>query len=238
MHRVQTVIFATLAALGLSTGAFAQAVIQSVVVKVNPGQMDTYLARVATLQGVMDRVGAQGSVRVWGASVAGTESGNTLVAVAFPSLAAFAEGQTKIQADAEWQKVIGGLDGIRTVVSQSLLESRDGGGVPAEVDEGAVLQGVIVRVHPGKLDEYLAAIEKLKAIQGRVGMSGTTRVWQSTLAGPATGNVAVAIVHANLAAYAADSGMLAGDAEAQKLIAGLDDIRTVVSRSLYTAAGP
>ncbi|MCP5060237.1 MAG: hypothetical protein GY937_26350 [bacterium] len=221
--------------LVVSTGAWAQAVLQSVTVRVNPGQMSTYLERVAALQGTMDRVGSGGKVQVWNATVAGTATGNTLVTVGHSSLAAYAETTTKMAADPEWQKIFAGLDDIRTVVSNGLIVSQDGGGLPAAAESGAVLQGVLVRVKPGQLATYLERVAALKQVQKRVGSSGSMRVWQATLAGEATGTVAVGIVHPNLVAYAENTAKLQADAEGQKLLAGLDAIRTVVSTSLFVS---
>ncbi len=221
--------------LALSTGAWAQAVLQSVTVRVNPGQMSTYLEKVAALQGVMDRVGGGGQVQVWNATAAGTNTGNTLVSVAYPSLAAYADITTKTAADPEWQKIFAGLDDLRTVISNGLIESRDGGGMPPKVESGAVLQGVLVRVNPGQLDTYVERIGSLRGVLERVGASATIRVWQATLAGQNTGTVAVGLVHPSLAAYAENSGKLQGDAEGQKLLNGLDSIRTIVSSSLFIA---
>ena len=47
-----------------------------------------------------------------------------VVGIEYPSLAAFAENSTKVQADPEWQKLIAGLDDVRTVVSRSLYRER------------------------------------------------------------------------------------------------------------------
>jgi len=90
-------------------------------------------------------------------------------------------------------------------------------------------------VEPGQLDTYVQRIGALKGVLKRVGSSATIRVWQATLAGPNTGTVAVGLVHPSLAAYAENSGKLQGDAEGQKLLEGLDAIRTVVSSSLFVA---
>jgi hypothetical protein len=230
-----TAAMATLLALAVASGAWAQAVLQSVTVRVNPGQMSTYLEKVAALQGVMDRVGGGGQVQVWNATAAGTNTGNSLVSVAYPSLTAYAETTTKTQADPEWQKVFASLPDIRTLVSSGLIVSRDGGGMPPKAESGAVLQGVLVDVKPGQLDAYVQRIGALKGVLKRVGSSATIRVWQATLAGPNTGTVAVGLVHPSLAAYAENSGKLQGDAEGQKLLEGLDAIRTVVSSSLFVA---
>lgn len=221
--------------LVVSTGAWAQAVLQSVTVRVNPGQMSTYLERVAALQGAMDRVGSGGKVQVWNATVAGTGSGNTLVTVGHSSLAAYAEATTKMSADPEWRKIFAGLDDVRTLVSNSLIVSRDGGGLPAAVESGAVLQGVLVRVKPGQLDTYLERVASLKQVQKRIGASGNMRVWQAMFAGEATGTVAVGIVHPSLVAFAENTAKLQADAEGQKLLAGLDQVRTVLSASLFVS---
>lgn len=234
-RRIATAAVGILFALSIGAGAYAEAVIQSVTVKVMPGQLDAYLAKVRALQGVMDRVGAGGKVTVWQATVAGAGTGNTLVSVAYPSLVAYAEGTTKATADPEWQKILAGLPKIRTTLSTVLAEARDGGGPPAPAKAGTVLLGVLVQVKPGQLDTYLERIKTLQAIQKRLGSSGVIRVYQSIAAGPTTGTVAVGITHPSLAAYAENTGKTSGDPEAQKLLNGLDDIRTLVSTSLFTA---
>lgn len=229
------VAIGTLLGLVVASGAWAQAVLQSVSVRVNPGQTSAYSEKVAALQAVMDGVGGGGRVQIWNATVAGTNAGTTLVSVAYPSLAAYADITTKAQADPEWQKTFASLDDVRTIVSSSLLTSRDGGGMPAAVESGAVLQGVLVAVKPGKLDTYVQRIAQLQGVLERVGATSTIRVWQATLAGQQTGTVAVGLVHPSLAAYAENTGKLQGDAEGQKLLAGLDSIRTIVSTSLFVA---
>ena len=235
---VRTVIVGLVLLLGFSTSAFAQSVLQSVAVQVKPGKLDDYMDRIQKLQGVMDRVGGGATVQVWRATLAGPNTRTVLVGVAYPSLAAYAEIQAKTAADPEWQKIFEGLDDLRTLVSSSLLASLDGGGVPAAPAEDAVLQGVIVRVNPGRLDDYLGKIDALQKIQDRLGSSGTMRVWRATLAGNNTGNVAVGIVHPSLAAYAENTAKLNADEEAGKLLEGLDDMRTLISSSLFRHIGP
>jgi hypothetical protein len=235
MHRFGFVLFALLLGAGFSTSAVAQAVLQSVTVRVESGQMDAYLDRVAKLQGVMDRVGGGARVSVWQASFAGTNSGNTMVSVAFPSLTGYAETTTKTSQDAEWQKVMSGLDDIRTIVTSSLLTSTDNQGAPPATATGNILQGVIVRPKAGKTAAYAAQIEKLKAVNARIGSSGDLRAWNVTFGGEGSGNVAVGIIYPSLAAFAEDQGKLQADPEGAKLFAALDDLRTVVSISLFTA---
>lgn len=101
-----------------------------------------------------------------------------------------------------------------------------------------MLQTVSVQVKPGRLDAYLAKLDKLREISTRLGASNTMRVWQATAAGDATGTVVVGVIYKDLAAYAADSTKIQADAEWQKLVAGLDDMRTVVSMGLARNVGP
>jgi len=221
--------------LFIGVGAYAQAVIQSVTVKVKPGQLDAYLGKVKALQGVLDRVGGGGKVTVWQATAAGPATGNTMVSVTYPSLVAYAEATTKSTSDPEWQKILADLPAIRTTLSTTLMAARDGGGPPAPAKAGSVLQGVLVQVNPGQLPTYLERIKALQAAQKRVGSTGVMRVYQATVAGPGTGTVAVGIIHPSLADYAANTAKTNGDAEAQKLLSGLDSIRTLQSTSLFTA---
>jgi len=220
--------------LCLAMGAHAQSVMQSVTVRVEPGQMATYLDRVGALQGVLDRAGSGGKVAVWNADFAGSRAGTTLVGVSFPSLAAYAESTTKTNADPEWQKIMSGLGDIRTVVSTALLVSRDGGAL-APPAAGSVLQGVIVRANPGQGDAYEAKLDALRKVQKRLGTSGDMRVWRISVGGETAGSYAVGIIYPNLAAWAADSQKVQADAEGAEIFASLDGLRTVMSISLFTA---
>ena len=108
----------------------------------------------------------------------------------------------------------------------------------AAADSNTVLQVTAVQVKAGQMDAYLAKVKQLQAITKRLGTPGTTRVWEATLAGDGTGTVAVGVEYPSLAAYAESTTKVSADAEWQKLIAGLDDMRTVVSRSLYRERTP
>ena len=221
--------------LGLSTAGYAQAVLQSVTVRVEPGQMTTYLERVAALQGVLDRADAGGRVAVWNADFAGSNAGTTLVGVSFPSLAAYAESTTKTNADPEWQQIMTGLGDIRTVVSTALLVSQDGAGPVEPPAAGSILQGVIARAHPGQAAAYQAKLQELQQVQKRLETSGQMRIWRVSVGGEMAGSFAIAIIYPSLAAYAADSAKVQADPEGAKLFASFEEIRTVVSNSLFTA---
>jgi hypothetical protein len=206
-----------------------------VAVRVNPGQLQTYAARVGQLEGIMERLGVDATIAIWQATAAGEATGTVFVALQYPSLAAYAEGTAKSQGDAEFTKLIGGLDDVRTVASSSLYRNVHGGGGN---DPGELLQTVTVKVAPGHLDEYLAKIQQLQAISERVGGGGTMRVWQATAAGPDTGNLIVGIIHENLVSYANSTTKIQADPEWQQLVAGLDDIRTIVSTGLSRRVTP
>jgi hypothetical protein len=104
--------------------ADSNTVLQVTAVQVKAGQMDAYLAKVKQLQAIMKRLGGSTTTRVWEATIAGDDSGTVVVGVEYPSLAAYAESTTKVSADAEWQKMMADLDGMRTVVSRSLYRER------------------------------------------------------------------------------------------------------------------
>ena len=95
-----------------------------------------------------------------------------------------------------------------------------------------------VRVNPGKLGQYLGKIKQLSAMMERMGVPATMRVWQATLAGDGTGTVLISTEYANLAAFAEASTKIRGDKEWQNVVAGLSDIRTIVSNSLYQEVTP
>ena len=114
--------------LGVSLGASADdTVLSAVAVRVNPGQFDTYVARVGQLQAAMERVGGSGTIQIWQATAAGEATGTVFVVVQYSSLAAYAESTAKTRADAEFQKLIAGLDDIRTLVGSSLYRNVGGG---------------------------------------------------------------------------------------------------------------
>ncbi len=239
LRQTVTVLLGMSLGIGLSLSASAQdAALSGVAVRVNPGKMDEYLSRVKKLQGVMDRLDVKASIEAWQVTAGGPATGTTFVALEYPSLVAYAESTTKTQGDSEFQKLIAGLDGLRTIQSSSLYRQISGPGREGDVPKGTVLQTVSVRVKPGRLDDYVAKIEKLRKISKRLGASNTMRVWQATAAGEATGTVVVGLIYKDLATYAADSTKIQGDAEWQKLVAGLDKMRTVVSVGLARNVGP
>ena len=112
-------IWAASAAAPISAAA-ADTVLQVVAVKVNPGQQDAYLAKIGQLKGILKRLSVKATMRAWQATAAGDETGTVVVGLEFADLAAYADGSTKIQNDAEWQTLVAGLDSMRTMLSMSL----------------------------------------------------------------------------------------------------------------------
>ena len=75
-------------------------------------------------------------------------------------------------------------------------------------------------------------------ITGRLGLNGDLRMWHAQLAGSNTGQVAVGIEYDSLAAWDADQGKLAGDAEWRKFLAGLGELRDLAGRWVYQEITP
>lgn len=77
---------------------------------------------------------------------------------------------------------------------------------------------VVVIDTAGKTDVLLGEAKKNQKIFERLGIQAKRRYLQASLAGDATGNLAVVIEYPSLAAMAAAQEKLAGDAEWQKYI--------------------
>jgi len=84
-------------------------------VAVKPGMMDKYIGKLGMGQAIIDRLKLGGRMRVWHAAVAGPDTGNVAVGVEYPSLAAYVSDQAKLRADADWRKLIDGLDDLRSL---------------------------------------------------------------------------------------------------------------------------
>ena len=96
-----------------------QTVSQVVVVDVTGG-VDTYVKEIEKAKAIMKRLGIKASIRTWQAIQAGERTGAVVVAVEYPTMAAYADGYAKLNADSEWKSWLEGLDRIRTVVSSGL----------------------------------------------------------------------------------------------------------------------
>ena len=124
-HRVRSLLLVALFALTLlpvaALAADAPKVLQVISVKVT-GDRQVYLGKLKVLQGITKRLGLP-PARVWRATLAGENTDLIYVATEYQSLAAMADAQGKLTADAEASKLLRDIDtsGIRTVVDRSLM---------------------------------------------------------------------------------------------------------------------
>ena len=105
--------------------------------------------------------------------------------------------------------------------------------VTAGAEGPTALQVVSVDVKAKNQAKYLEKLANAQAIFARLGLPAF-RVWQSTLAGPNTGGLAIAIEYADMASFAAGQSKLQTDAEWQKWLENLRnwDKSTVTSSSM------
>ena len=115
------VLFASTPVSVTALAADAPAVLQVISVKVT-GDRQVYLGKIKTLQGITKRLGLP-SARVWRATFAGESTDLIYIATEYPNLAAMADAQGKLTADAEASNLLHDIDasGIRTVVDRSLM---------------------------------------------------------------------------------------------------------------------
>ncbi len=219
-----------------AAAAHHEAVVQVVTVDIMPGKLGQYRQEVKKLVAVMKRLGSSGTVRMWSAAVAGPDTGNVLVGLEYPNSATWAADSAKLASDTEWQKIVSGLDELRTVASNSVW--REVSPTPGGAGAGSVLAITGVQVNPGKLDAYTKKVDDARAITERLGIGGDFRIFHAELAGPNTGAVAVGVVYPDLAAYVAETGKLSADAEWKKLLNELAGMRTLVGRWLYQEITP
>jgi 2-oxo-4-hydroxy-4-carboxy--5-ureidoimidazoline (OHCU) decarboxylase len=232
------VSLASLSAVRPAIAAHHEPVTQVVIVEVAPGKLESYRQEVKKLTAVLSRLGSSARPRMWQATAAGPNTGNVMVGLEYPNAAAWAADSAKIQRDAEWQRIVAGLDKLRTLVSSSIWRDISPNPGEASMAGAGVLLVTGVQVKPGKLDTYLQRLQTGRAILERLGLKARMRVWHAELAGPETGSVAVGVEYPDLATYVADQAKLNADAEWKKLLSGLDDLRTLSGRSLFREITP
>jgi len=212
-----------------------EAVLQVVAVDVKPGKLEDYQKQVKKLQAVLDKVNSKAAMRMWRNDQGGPATGTILVALEYANAEVWASDSAKVQADDEWQEILGGLHKLRTLEGSAVwrdISPNDSEGA------GTVLVVTGVSVNSGQLDAYRSELAKLSAIGERLGTTGRIRTWHATLAGPNTGNVAVAAEYKDLATYVSEQAKMSADAEWQGILNGLDEIRTLTGRSLYREITP
>ncbi len=101
----------------------------------------------------------------------------------------------------------------------------------------AIAADTVLRILVVQTDDvagYLEQIERGKAILKKAGSPGVIRTWRADFAGSDTGSIVIAVEYENIQAFAAESAKLADNAEFQTWLKGLDEIRKIVSDSLYS----
>lgn len=119
-------VFVCIAATGVAAPEAARAatpVVAVITVEVT-GDLDLYLSYVKRLSAIAAKHKG-GAIEVYRATYAGPNTNTVFVTLEYPSHAALAVAQTKLDSDPEWQKVFQELTkaGLRTVVSRSLIEN-------------------------------------------------------------------------------------------------------------------
>ncbi len=97
--------------------------------------------------------------------------------------------------------------------------------------EASVLRVVVVETSDPVA--YMKDLDKVRAIQERLGNKETIRAWRARFAGEGAGRVVVAIEFADMAAFAASDGRMSADAEMQGLLKAMGSNRKILSDSLY-----
>ncbi len=124
--KIWFVVWVCLATAGITVprAAFAETPVVSVITVEVTGDLDRYLSYVKRLAAISAKHEG-GEVQVFRATYAGPNTNTVFVTLEYPSHAALATAQAKLDGDPEWQKVFQELQesGVRSVVSQSLIEN-------------------------------------------------------------------------------------------------------------------
>ena len=96
----------------------------------------------------------------------------------------------------------------------------------------------VIGVETDDVSQYVQQIERGTAILARLNSPATIRVLVAAYAGPNTGNVVVTVEYASMTELAEDEARGLADNEYTAWLAGLDDIRTIVSDSIYRDISP
>ncbi len=96
----------------------------------------------------------------------------------------------------------------------------------------------VVVVETDDVSAYVQQMERGIAILERLNSPATIHVLVATFAGPGTGDVVVTVDFASMIELAESDALFAEDDEYRAWLAGLDDIRTIVSDSIYRDITP
>ena len=92
----------------------------------------------------------------------------------------------------------------------------------------------VVAVSTDDVDDYVEELKKGKAMMSKIAPKMEMRAWQATFAGEETGSVIVALEYpGSLAAFASAWEKTLADKKMAAWLAGLGDVRELVSDSIY-----
>ena len=111
--------------------------------------------------------------------------------------------------------------------------------MPVDSSAQSVAQVTTVEVPAGRVDDYMAGLEKILALIERVSPESEARAWQATIAGTSSNPISVVVEFDSLEAWAAGGARFLEDPAYQALIRELEATgRTIVSVSLATEITP
>ncbi len=116
---------ALLVGITLPALSFAQAPTVINVLSINDnGDLPGLLDIVKRVRAINQRLGNKGTSRVWQATLAGEGTNAIFVAIEHPSLVSMAQDNAKLQADAEWQKIVAEFEkkGLRVLSNSVSVE--------------------------------------------------------------------------------------------------------------------
>jgi len=93
------------------------------VIRVQTDDVGAYIAQVSKGKKLITAIDSKFTLRAWQATFAGEAAGAVIVGVEYPgSFSDFAMAWDKLAADSTLAKWMGGLSGLRTIVSDSLYK--------------------------------------------------------------------------------------------------------------------
>ena len=96
----------------------------------------------------------------------------------------------------------------------------------------------VVGVETDDVSAYVQQIERGAVILERLNSPATIRVLVASFAGPNAGNVVVTVEYASMIELAENDAIASADDEYQSWLVGLNDIRTIISDSIYRDISP
>jgi hypothetical protein len=119
-RKTVVLLFCLALILPMATTVFAADQVTLRVAVIKTDNADAYVKELAKGQALLKKLGSSAIIRVWRARFAGDNAGSIVVSVEYPSLMAMAKDEATVEANADYQTWIKGLDKLRTIVSDSL----------------------------------------------------------------------------------------------------------------------